>query len=226
VLRALRQSRAKREGEWYEWTGQSVGNRAATLSEEAMETSGSITLGAAAEHIAVLASRGVQPLRPGQGDAVPQEVREQLPVMYDDDRASDFKSCNGRFRDDGVRRRTGPNRPEIWFNTTMAAGWATWRCRSRTRWRSHLQGASGGVPRASGRDRRVVANPHLFRDCTATTIAIAEPGQIGVERDLLGHASLHTTNAYYNQARSIEASRLYSTVLSAARTKATADLKL
>ena len=30
-------------------------------------------------------------------------------------------------------------------------------------------------------------------------------------RDLLGHASLHTTNTYYNQARSIEASRLYST---------------
>jgi site-specific recombinase XerD len=34
-----------------------------------------------------------------------------------------------------------------------------------------------------------VVNPHLFRDCAATTIAIAQPGQIGVARDLLGHAS-------------------------------------
>jgi len=71
-----------------------------------------------------------------------------------------------------------------------------------------------------------VVNPHLFRDCAATTIAIAQPGQIGVARDLLGHASLHTTNTYYNQARSIEVSRLYSTVLSASRTKATANSKL
>ena len=56
-------------------------------------------------------------------------------------------------------------------------------------------------------------NPHLFRHCAATTIAILEPGRIGVARDLLGHASLATTNAYYNQARSIEASRLYAGVL-------------
>jgi integrase/recombinase XerD len=66
-----------------------------------------------------------------------------------------------------------------------------------------------------------VVNPHLFRDCAATTIAIAQPGQIGVARDLLGHTSLHTTNTYYNQARSIEASRLYATVLSASQTKTT-----
>jgi integrase len=56
-------------------------------------------------------------------------------------------------------------------------------------------------------------NPHLFRHCAATTIAILQPGRIGVARDLLGHASLATTNAYYNQARSIEANRLYAGVL-------------
>ena len=60
-------------------------------------------------------------------------------------------------------------------------------------------------------------NPHLFRDCAATTIAIVQPGQIGVARDLLGHASIDTTNAHYNQARSIEASRLYATVLAHSR---------
>jgi integrase/recombinase XerD len=56
-------------------------------------------------------------------------------------------------------------------------------------------------------------NPHLFRHCAATTIAIVQPGRIGVARELLGHASLDTTNAYYNKARSIEASRLYAGVL-------------
>ena len=59
--------------------------------------------------------------------------------------------------------------------------------------------------------------PHLFRDCAATTIATARPGQVGVARDLLGHASLATTNAHYNQARSIEASRLHAEVLAACR---------
>jgi integrase len=56
-------------------------------------------------------------------------------------------------------------------------------------------------------------NPHLFRHCAATTIAILQPGRIGVARDLLGHASLAITSAYYNKARSIEASRLYVGVL-------------
>lgn len=56
-------------------------------------------------------------------------------------------------------------------------------------------------------------NPHLFRHCAATTIAILQPGRIGVARDLLGHASLATTNEHYNKARSIEASRLYARVL-------------
>jgi integrase/recombinase XerD len=63
-------------------------------------------------------------------------------------------------------------------------------------------------------------SPHLFRDCAATTIAIARPGQVGVARDLLGHASLATTNAHYNQARSIEASRLHADVLAACRAAA------
>ena len=56
-------------------------------------------------------------------------------------------------------------------------------------------------------------NPHLFRHCAATTIATLQPGRIGVARDLLDHASLTTTNAYYNKARSIDAGRLYAKVL-------------
>ena len=56
-------------------------------------------------------------------------------------------------------------------------------------------------------------SPHLFRHCAATTVATLEPGRIGIARDLLGHASLSTTHTYYNKAKSIEASRIYTRVL-------------
>jgi hypothetical protein len=59
-------------------------------------------------------------------------------------------------------------------------------------------------------------NPHLFHSCAATTIAILDPGRIGVARDLLGHVSLATTQVHYIKARSIEASRLYAKVLAEA----------
>jgi integrase/recombinase XerD len=61
--------------------------------------------------------------------------------------------------------------------------------------------------------------PHLFRHCAATTIAILQPKRIGVARHLLDHASLATTNAHYNKARSIEASRHYAGVLAQLRPK-------
>lgn len=56
-------------------------------------------------------------------------------------------------------------------------------------------------------------NPHLFRHCAATTIAIIQPRRIGVASNLLGHSSLAITNAHYNLAQSIQASRLYAGVL-------------
>jgi site-specific recombinase XerD len=51
-------------------------------------------------------------------------------------------------------------------------------------------------------------NPHLFRDCAATSIAIDDPIHIGIASRLLGHRSGSTTERYYNQARNVEASRL------------------
>jgi integrase len=56
-------------------------------------------------------------------------------------------------------------------------------------------------------------NPHLFRACAATTIAILDPARIGIAGELLSHASITTTHAYYNKASSVEASRLYASVL-------------
>jgi integrase len=51
-------------------------------------------------------------------------------------------------------------------------------------------------------------NPHLFRDCAATSIAIDDPEHIGVASRLLGHRAAATTERYYNHARGVEASRL------------------
>jgi integrase/recombinase XerD len=50
--------------------------------------------------------------------------------------------------------------------------------------------------------------PHLFRDCAATSIAINDPAHVGIASRLLAHRTGSTTERYYNQARSVEASRL------------------
>jgi integrase len=88
----------------------------------------------------------------------------------------------------------------------------------------HLWASTKGVPLTdkaiyriiTNRTRRALGqpvNPHLFRHCAATTIAILQPGRIRVARDLLDHVSLATTKAHYIKARSIEASRHYARVL-------------
>jgi integrase/recombinase XerD len=51
-------------------------------------------------------------------------------------------------------------------------------------------------------------NPHLFRDCAATSVAIDDPAHVGIATRLLGHRSGSTTERFYNQARSVEASHL------------------
>jgi integrase len=52
-----------------------------------------------------------------------------------------------------------------------------------------------------------VVNPHLFRDCAATAIAIEDPEHVRCTMAILGHARLATSEKYYNQAGSLEASR-------------------
>jgi integrase/recombinase XerD len=52
-------------------------------------------------------------------------------------------------------------------------------------------------------------NPHLFRDCAATSIAIEDPEHVRIASQILGHRSTATTERYYNQARTIEAARRY-----------------
>jgi integrase/recombinase XerD len=56
-------------------------------------------------------------------------------------------------------------------------------------------------------------NPHLFRACAATSIAIDDPHHVHVASRLLGHRKVSTTETYYNLALSVEASRLMQNVL-------------
>lgn len=50
-------------------------------------------------------------------------------------------------------------------------------------------------------------NPHLFRDCAASSLALESPEFARAAAPLLGHLSFATTEKHYVQARQIQASR-------------------
>ena len=52
-------------------------------------------------------------------------------------------------------------------------------------------------------------NPHLFRDIAATTLAIYDPDHVTIAAPLFGHRSFATTEKYYEQANTIEATCRY-----------------
>jgi integrase len=94
----------------------------------------------------------------------------------------------------GARRSSQPNECALWLSfvgsrMTMAGIYGVVIARTRE-----------GLGRA--------INPHLFRDCLVTSLAIEDPGHIGIATPLLGHRTVSTTERYYNQARGMEANRL------------------
>jgi integrase/recombinase XerD len=58
-----------------------------------------------------------------------------------------------------------------------------------------------------------VVNPHLFRHCVATTIALEDPEHVHIAADLLGHTSLAMTERHYIQAQTREAGKAYQSVV-------------
>jgi integrase len=50
-------------------------------------------------------------------------------------------------------------------------------------------------------------NPHLFRDCAATSIAIHDPEHVRIATAILGHTRVSTANKHYNQAQMLTAAR-------------------
>jgi integrase/recombinase XerD len=66
----------------------------------------------------------------------------------------------------------------------------------------------------------VPINPHLFRDCAATTLAIEDPAHVGAAATILGHTSSHTTHKHYIQANTLAASRRHLDAVAARRRRA------
>jgi len=63
------------------------------------------------------------------------------------------------------------------------------------------------VARRTGERFGMSMNPHLFRDCAATSIAIDDPAHVHIIIRILGHSTLAMSERHYNQATSIEAAR-------------------
>jgi integrase/recombinase XerD len=63
-------------------------------------------------------------------------------------------------------------------------------------------------------------NPHLFRDCAATSIALNDPTHARIIAGILGHATLTTSERYYNQAQSVDAGRRYQATIAGLRKSA------
>jgi integrase len=61
-------------------------------------------------------------------------------------------------------------------------------------------------------------NPHLFRDCAATSIAVHDPDHVRITAALLGHRSFVTTERHYNLATCLKAARNYQDELQRLRT--------
>jgi integrase/recombinase XerD len=81
---------------------------------------------------------------------------------------------------------------------------------------SHLWLSKEGQPMAPQAFRKLVRShtaacfgrpltPHLFRDCAVTSIAISDPGRVGIAGQLLVHRDPETAVRDYNQARAPEA---------------------
>ncbi len=82
-------------------------------------------------------------------------------------------------------------------------------------WITHMGTAMGPgsiyvrIREVTERELGAAINLHLFRDCLATSLVVHDPEDVRTAATLLGHASLETTNRYYNQAKALEAVRRY-----------------
>jgi hypothetical protein len=56
---------------------------------------------------------------------------------------------------------------------------------------------------------QMMGNPHLFRDCVATPIALEDPEHVHIAADLLGHTTLEFTQRHYIQAQTRVACSTY-----------------
>ena len=67
-------------------------------------------------------------------------------------------------------------------------------------------------------------NPHLFRDCAATSIALEDPEHVRITASILGHTTLATSQRYYNHAQAVRAIKAHQVEILAARKAYTKEL--
>ncbi len=93
-------------------------------------------------------------------------------------------------------------RPELLTGNVSVRLWITRDGRAMTPSSMHLA-ITRTTERAFGRS----INPHLFRDCAATFVALEDPKHIGIVSPLLGHVDPRTAETHYIQANQIVAGR-------------------
>jgi site-specific recombinase XerD len=77
----------------------------------------------------------------------------------------------------------------------------------------HERSIYGRIVKLTAKAFGAPVNPHLFRDCTATAVAVAAPQQVPDVPALLGHTDPSTAERYYIQANRLEAARRYNAII-------------
>ncbi|CUH44495.1 site-specific integrase [Ruegeria atlantica] len=74
-------------------------------------------------------------------------------------------------------------------------------------------GFVGSLAKLTFREFGETLRPHAFRHIAATSVALDDPENVNIIATILGHASLSTSEAYYNRAQGIEAINAYQDVV-------------
>jgi len=101
-------------------------------------------------------------------------------------------------------------RPQLLGKNISEALWLNWYGKEMTEHAIYLRFVKF-TRRLLGRS----INPHLLRDCAATTLAMDSPSSAFAARGLLGHKRFSTTDKYYIHAQQLEASRRVNELLAA-----------
>lgn len=107
-------------------------------------------------------------------------------------------------------------RPILLRNTISPALWISERGVPLSA-NSYQAGLAVLTERAFG----VVLRPHAFRHIAATSIAEKNPAEAGIIRDVLGHATIRTSEMYYNRAEAKAATGRYQDLVDKVRKSAT-----
>jgi integrase len=94
------------------------------------------------------------------------------------------------------------HRPELLLGGESSSVWIT---RYSTPMRTNNMYAA--ITRTTERAFGTAINPHLFRDCAATFVALEDPDHIGIAAPILGHIDPRATEKHYIQANQIAAGR-------------------